>query len=123
MTVMSTTNASAIFADALAQLSRAFTEIENQARLDILEARAERDKVAKNLHAATLEAQGWKQAAIDAKATVHSKILFILIVCTDQLCLIGFTGGVNSMLHVANNKGRLTVELTIIDCAPSRDHC
>ena len=42
-----------------------------EARKETLKAKTECDEIARNLHAATLEAQGWKQAASDAKATVR----------------------------------------------------
>ena len=42
-----------------------------EAREETHEARAERDKIARDLHATTLEAQGWKQEASDAKAAVR----------------------------------------------------
>ncbi|KAF8807132.1 hypothetical protein BYT27DRAFT_7189218 [Phlegmacium glaucopus] len=98
----STTNPSTMFADALAQFSKAahnaFTEIENQSRIEVLraasetreareearEARAERDKLSRDLLAATLEvraatldAQGWKQESADAKAALAQAELTI----------------------------------------------
>ncbi|KAF8811262.1 hypothetical protein BYT27DRAFT_7208685 [Phlegmacium glaucopus] len=84
----STKNPPAILADSLAQFSKAahnaFTEIESQSRIEVLraasetrrareetrEVRAERDKLVRELYAATLEAQRWKQEAADAKAAL-----------------------------------------------------
>ena len=93
-----------------------FTEIENQSRIEVLraasetreareetrEARAERDRVARDLHAATLEAQGWKQEAADAKAAVGPQPLpGCWHVCTDRgWCFIAGTSRTNSMCIV-----------------------
>jgi len=57
--------------------NRQFTEIETQARqevsvalVEIRELRAERDKAIKDLHAAELVCQSWKQEASASKAAV-----------------------------------------------------
>lgn len=77
MKMTSTTNVSAMLANALTQMSKAFTEIENQCRLEAKEERKAREETRKkcdrDLHAAIVEAEEWKQAAADAQATIASQ--------------------------------------------------
>jgi len=64
-----------------------FSEVESQSRMEVAramaeirEAKIERDKAYKELHATQMESQSWKQEVVTTKAAVRLFVLLILII-------------------------------------------
>ncbi|KIM43118.1 hypothetical protein M413DRAFT_9890 [Hebeloma cylindrosporum] len=87
-TTMSSMNPSAMLADSLSDFSKAayqaFTAVESQSRQEVAraladarEAKLERDKAVRDLHAFQLEAQSWKQEVVASKASLTQAELTI----------------------------------------------